>query len=198
MDPEKSQLTSYLRMMTKVQEDHGQGHLSVSGYVLRNGRMFESCPLTPEEQRYIDRSEWRKHRIKECYHNAQMTAITMPPQEEMTLLYAEGFISLGMEYGINHAWLSLNGKIVDTTMRIRLGSQILNQLGNRPGTRPEDRHDLDRPIGIIPDGWEYYGVEFDHRECAHSLEHGRMTPLIDDWECGFPMQKRDRQPDERE
>ena len=98
-----------------------------------------------------------------------MTALTMPLEEGIRLRYAEGFVSLGGKYAVNHAWLSLNGKVVDTTLRVN----------------PDD--DAERVMGGIPEGWEYWGVEMDPRECLHSLEHGSMGPILDDWQCGWPM-----------
>ena len=164
-----SPLRDFLARIASVQEEHGHGSLSVHAHVLRHGRSFVSQNLTPEEQEYIDRCGWREHEIRQCYHNAQMTALTMPGQEGMNLLYAEGFVGLGMEYGVEHAWLSLNGKVVDTTLRT------------------QKENDQARVMGVIPEGWEYLGVELDPHECMHSMEHGRMGPLLDDWQCGWRL-----------
>ena len=89
----------------------------------------------------------------------------------MTFLYAEGFLGMRGQYGIHHAWLSLNGKVVDTTLRI----------SREPGE--DDR----RPMGIIPQDLEYYGVELNPSECLHSIKHRTAEPLIDDWKCGWPL-----------
>ena len=146
---------------------------NVHQYILRKGRLFHSQPLTQDEQRYIDRCDWKRHQAKQCWKNAQLTALTMPAQEGMTLLYAEGFVSLGWEHGMEHAWLSLNGKVVDTTIRPK-------------GTRNPGKEDP-RIMGVIPKKWEYYGVEFRPESCGHILEHDLMGPLIDDWQCRWPL-----------
>ena len=104
-------------MQTKALEERGQEHISVAGYVLREGRPFGSSPLTQEEKEYIDICNWREHRKRDCYYNAQMTAMSMPPRAGIRLLYAEGFVNTGNGVPIHHAWLSLNGKVVDTTLR---------------------------------------------------------------------------------
>ena len=167
-----SPLRDFLREITNAQEQHGHGGMSVHGYVLREGRPFDSQPLTREEQRYIDRCGWPAHQLKQCYHNAQMTALTMPREDGMELLYAEGFVGLGTRYGLAHAWLSLNRKVVDTTLRTNL------------------KNGRARVMGEIPAGWEYWGVELDPQECMHSLdEHGRMGPLLDDWQCHWRLIK---------
>ena len=164
-----SPMRDFLERIAAAQDEHGHGNLSVHRHVLRHGRSFVSQNLTTEEQEYIDRCGWREHEIRQCYHNAQMTALTMPGQKGMNLLYAEGFVGLGMEYGVAHAWLSLNGKVVDTTLRTQKGN------------------DQTRVMGVIPEGWEYLGVELDPHECMHSMEHGRMGPLLDDWQCGWRL-----------
>lgn len=170
-------LVEFLRQMESDMAERGHAERSVHGYVLRNGRSFRSQPLTREERDYIDLCGWKSHRMKQCWVNAQTSALTMPPREGMTLLYTEGFMTTGLGIGINHAWLSLNGKIVDTTIRID---------HRKRGTA------RNRPLGIIPEDWEYYGVELDPLECLHSQEHDEIGPLIDDWLCGWPLLARDR------
>ena len=171
-------LVEFLRNMESTMEEHGHGHLSVHGYVLRHGRTFKSQPLTVEEREYIDLCGWPEHQMRQCWQNAQTAALTMPPGDGMTLLYVEGFVGTGLGIGINHAWLSLNGKVVDTTIRID---------HRKRGTAKN------RPLGEFPEGWEYYGVELDPSECMHSQEHrDGMGPLIDDWLCGWPLLARDQ------
>ena len=178
MGEPESPLTRYIKDVLSAQKSLNMEDKSVHGYVLRRGRLFTSQTLTPEEQEYIDRCGWRSHQTKQCYYNAQLTALTMPEQEGMTLLYAEGFLGMrGTLYGIHHAWLSLNGKVVDTTVRISL----------EPGE--DDR----RPMGVIPQDLEYYGVELNPSECLHSIEHRAAEPLIDDWKCDWPLIARENQ-----
>ena len=167
LDQTTSRLRDFLEEASRIREASGHGNLSVHRHVLHHGRLFSSQALTPQEQQYIDVCDWRAHPRKQCYHNAQLTALTMPPQEGMELRYAEGYVSLGWEYGVDHAWMSLNGKVVDTTLRVE--------------------HEDERVMGLIPDGWEYWGVELDPRECLHSLEHGRAGPLLDDWKCHWRL-----------
>ena len=179
MGEAESPLTRYIKDILSAQKDMNLEDRSVHGYVLHRGRLFTSQTLTPEEQEYIDRCSWRSHEVKQCYYNAQLTALTMPEQEVMTLLYAEGFLGMRSKYGINHAWLSLNGKVVDTTLRIS------RRISREPGE--DDR----RPMGIIPQDLEYYGVELHPSECLHSIKHRAAEPLIDDWKCGWPLISRE-------
>ena len=76
-----SPMRDFLERIAAAQDEHGHGNLSVHRHVLRHGRSFVSQNLTTEEQEYIDRCGWREHEIRQCYHNAQMTALTMPGTE---------------------------------------------------------------------------------------------------------------------
>ena len=167
-----SPLAHYLQQIYEIQQHSSRPELSVHGYVLRRGRLFNSSPLTPDEQAYIDQTRWHEHKIKQCYRNAQFAVLTLPSQQDMTLLYVEGFINIGYDYGIHHAWLSLNAKVVDTTVR----------------TNPDEPgRDRDRPMGTFPDGWEYYGVEFDPVQYLSMTRGRNITPLLDDWENRWPL-----------
>ena len=160
-------LRDHIAQIATHERNSGKPYSGIYDYVLRKGRAFNSQPLTPEEQDYLDLSAWRNHKKKQCYQNAQRTALTLPPRAGMTLLYVEGFTDHGFGIGIYHAWLSLNEKVVDTTVR------------TTPGNSPV--------MGLIPGGWEYYGVELSPIECFHSQEHNQWTPIIDDWECRWPL-----------
>ena len=103
-------LTRFMKKLRDIQAYMDQPELSVYGYVLLRGKNFTSQPLTPEEADYMESADWRRHRKKQCYKNAQLTALTMPPNSQMELRYVEGLVGMnGMELGIHHAWLSLNG-----------------------------------------------------------------------------------------
>ena len=169
-----SKLEQHMELILREQEKYGHGDISVHGHILKMGRLFDSRSLTSEEQAYIDLCNWREHRKKDCYYNAQMTAMSMPPRTGVRLLYAEGFVNTGNGVAIHHAWISLNGKVVDTTLRTG------------------EKDDLERVMGIVPVGWEYYGVELDPEECLHSLDHGTAVPLTDDWQCGWPLLTREK------
>ena len=172
MTPGESPLGAFMQRIAESLEEQGHGDLSVHGFVLRRGRRFESQPLTPEEKEYLELADWRRHQQRECWRNAQVTALVMPSREGMTLRYTEGFLRTTRHaFGIAHAWISLNGKVVDTTVRTDL-----------------DDPDSPRVMGEIPPDWEYWGVELDPRECTHCIEeHTEMGSLLDDWQCGWPI-----------
>ena len=148
------------------------GPNSVPAYILRNGRQFKSQPLTEPERLYVKRIQWGKRRPKQCYKNCQQEAMALPAAEGITLKYVEGYLSPGIGFGVDHAWLSINGKVIDPTVR----------------TNEKPAHN----VGTITNGWEYFGVEMEPSECFHVLKHMKFIPIIDDWECRWPMLKRER------
>lgn len=157
-----SPIAHYLKDLAELGEPH-----SVPNHILQQGREFPSQELTPVELDFIANIAWDQRAEKQCYYNAQIEALTLPSSPGITLRYAEGYVDPGLGIAVEHAWLSVNGKVVDPTIRLR--------------TRPTDR-----VIGTIPDAWGYYGVEMDPEECRHVLVHGASAPLIDDPECGWP------------
>ena len=68
-----------------------------------------------------------------------------------------------------HAWLSLNGRVVDTTVC-------------------PDNEKRRRVFDTIPEGWEYYGVPLFPEVCQHVRKRRRRhISLIDDRECRWPL-----------
>ena len=163
---EETDLTHHLKMISEM-----AGPASVEAYVIRNGRRFESAELTDEEMEYITRIQWNLRPPKQCYWNAQMEAMILPIVPGIDLKYVEGFIDPDVGFGLDHAWLSVNGKIVDVTLRMRDTD--------------------DRVVGNIPEDWEYIGVEMDPKVCFHIMEHKAAVPIIDDTLCGRPMIQKD-------
>ena len=147
------------------------GYVSISDYVLKNGHLFESAPLTPGEKSYVRLLGMEKCKLKACYRNAQRTFLFHPGVHGMVLKYIEGYATIGF-LPVQHAWLSLNGKVVDLTWG------PMDKRGHRKG----------RVLGVIPPGFEYYGLAIERREVSDFvLAHETWGPIIDDYECGFPM-----------
>ena len=161
MSSTKTGLIGYLEMRGKF------GRNDATSYIHRNGRPFRSEELTEIEKEYVGTISRGDNPTKQCYRNSQMAALTARPREGIELRYVEGMVDAGLGVPLDHAWLSVNGKVVDLTIRV-------------------EGEAYDRVHGIMPTNWEYYGVEMDTGECRHCLEHGKHVPLIDDWECGWP------------
>ena len=158
----KGSISGYLKQI----DEFTKGRINPTSYIYKNGRYFESQKLTDVEQKYVKQISRGNYPIKQCYRNSQIVALTTRPTD-ITLQYVEGFVDAGLGLPISHAWLSVNGKVVDLTLRIKNES-------------------YKRVHGVIPDNYEYYGVEMNTDECKHCIKHGQHISLIDDWECGWP------------
>ena len=149
------------------------GHPTVHGHVLTHGKIFQSQPLTTEETNLLNTVQWRTHRPKHCFQNAQETALALHRRTgpDIKVRYAEGFImhTFKVPMPVAHAWVSLNGKVVDTTLR------------------PDRDNRHERVTGIIPEEWQYMGVELEPERSLHALHHGHVISLLDDWKCGWPL-----------
>ena len=166
-----SRIIQHLQGMVKITEGYAgisERYPSVSHYLLERGRLFESEPLTADELAWTDSLFWRAHRPRQCYRNAQVAALTVSPPDGAALHYVEGIVMPpSVPIPIEHAWLSLGGRVVDTTVRPSRGRRV---------------------FGTIPDEWEYFGVEMPVQVCQHIRErHREHISLIDDIGCGWPM-----------
>ena len=143
-------------------------HLTVDSFILANGRAFTSQELNEAELQNIKELPWRKHKQKDCFRNAQRTAIMDCDWDSFR--YVEGYVLPNISFPVLHAWLSMNGKVIDTTLR----------------TNPEN--DRERVYGTIPENWEYFGVEIPIKEIFHVYEHHRThISLLDDFLCHWPL-----------
>ena len=142
-------------------------HDTVFSHTLNRGRQFQSSLLTREEQAFADSLQLETLVPQNSYLNCQMAALRLLPPHGITLQYVEGFIAVdGIPIALHRAWLSVNGKVWDLNTVIR----------------PVDAD----VMGIIPDGWAYFGVEMDPAECRHAARHWQGAPIIDDPNCGWP------------
>lgn len=150
---------------------------SFEGYVLREGRSYESQELTPDEMAYVLAiSKRMQFPIKQCYYNSQML-LTMRDHENR-LTYVEGFCAHAV-IPVLHGWLEIGGKVVDVTMRTK-------NLAKR-------RQLKDRVLGSWSDGRQYWGVRFDREYVVGRMIDRRAAgSLIDDWEGRFPLLRRER------
>ena len=162
----QSKILEYLELTTSAQGLAKLPHLTPGEYVLANGHPFTPQPLTPAETTYLSAVDWQIYLPMQCFRNAQHLLASLQPNEKMTLSYNEGYFTTGAPYAVNHAWISLNGKVIDPTAR------------KDPGQEPVR--------GEFPAEWEYLGVELDPSRWPHNVGHG-PGPVLDDWECGWPM-----------
>ena len=161
----------YMERVTRLVNDAASGvsmRMTVEEYVLRNGHLFASGEISPEDMTALDMTGWPDHQPRECYRNAQMTAMTLQVTLGDRVKYVEGYMLANTVLPIAHAWVSIDGKVVDTTIR-----------------HPD--REGDRIFGEIPRGREYYGVEMDPRPVTeHVVWHRTHISILDDWQCKWP------------
>lgn len=159
-------------------------------FVLDRGQpQPESAPLTEEQFEYLTKvakATTLTFEPKQCFHNAMMLAIC-DSHLEGRIEYIEGFAYTG-SLPVHHAWVELDGKLVDLTRSLRPDS-VQEFIDGKP-----PQADLrDRLLGVIPEGWEYIGTAFDSDEVqSYVWEHEETNSLITNYRDGFPKLKQER------
>ena len=144
-------------------------------FVLQHGKHFVSEPMTQEEMTFLKTlaARTKHYKMKQCFYNAQSLA-----HISSQIKYIEGYL-LSSLFPIQHAWNSLNGKVLDFTIsHANKGNPVL---------------------GEIPQGWDYFGVEL---STPMIMKYWRETetsgPLIDNWQQKFPLLKQPFKTEETE
>ena len=87
-------------------------------FVLEHGQYFQSQLLEIHELEIIQHVQWNSLPPKQCYRNAQCLALKLYVTDHPhNVHYVEGFVSVDNSILIQHAWLSINNKLVDPTLR---------------------------------------------------------------------------------
>lgn len=169
-------VTQLLNAMTAAERMHdrepppGYRYTSIAAFVLDKAQCSCGREMSPRELRVMAEA-WEKYkrfwgspRPKECYANAQKLIIVARNDE---LLYAEGYaIHPGSILPVLHAWVELDGAIIDPT-------PIWNGKG----------------LGVFGDGHCYHAAF----RCGHERiiervsDRSELASFIDDWNYGFPL-----------
>ena len=171
-------------------------YASFGDFVLNHGERFPSAPLTPEEHLVVaDAVEAARRQcaflrqpflaLKGCFLNAALLAHTSE------LRYTEGYAFCG-SLVVMHAWVTVNGKVVDLTWGPKRNGHVPSHLDI--GSPEALAWDGDggweaRVLGTIPEGWAYYGVDLTD-ELYESPNFGGS--LIDNYADGMPLLRRPR------
>ena len=156
------------------------GPISFGRYLKEHGQAFASQPLTPAEQAVADQIHWAGAEPNQCYRNATIDALTTRPTDEIVIHYVEGYFTSHPPMAIPHAWLAINGKVVDTTISAATAQGKLPDYG--------------RIAGQFPDNLQYFGVLLHPDFCHHVLKHGYSISIIEDYECQFSLIRNEPQP----
>jgi len=174
-------MLTYLKQLASMQASIGKpdgfNYFGTEDYVFDRGvDQTLSLPLTEDEHESLFRTISSGHRFmqKQCFHNAQLLALENPD-----LQYVEGYAQGNAIIPVHHAWLSLNGKLIDLTWRT---------------DKPNHKGRLsNRILGAIPDGWCYRGVSFDTDLIRERIiDSGETRALIGDYTRGFPLFQQER------
>jgi GNAT superfamily N-acetyltransferase len=157
---------------------------SIDDLLVQHGRFYRSAPLTDAEAAYIaELVRGETFEVKLCYSNSQSLIVNAPPRPGMDLRYHEGVVPVVLAGAavlpIRHAWLTLNGKVLDVTLRDK---------GLPPLPTALQTALKDRVAGAFPDTRAYFGVELPLELVeARMLERSEWHTLLDDYERGFPL-----------
>jgi hypothetical protein len=130
-------------------------------------------------------------KAKQCFYNAMFMCMVSHSDSDLIsrIKYCEGYVSCKAPFPVHHAWITIDGKIVDVTMTTN--NYTLEQMTEfmELGTELPRSEDLsDRILGEIPEGWQYFGVEYDAKEIAKDfIDRKTSFSVIDDWERGWPL-----------
>ena len=170
----KGVVKQYLEMMLKARGQMG-GKLDaylykgVEDMLLQHGRQFKSQPLNDEEMNVLRviLEDCKQYKAKQCYYNAQRIAAF----SDGNISYIEGVAFSGI-IPCDHAFNAINGKVADFTWA------AVNK--NK------------KPIlGVIPDGWEYWGVELGADEIERYWnKYGMSDSFLQNYRENYPLLKK--------
>lgn len=148
-------------------------YINTEEYVAKLGKGYGPAELTRAELLLLRKAVAAARRagcqfqIKQCFYNSQML-IGGNPQ----IQYVEGYVMKEpLPIAIHHAWNTLNGKVIDLTMRHPIGEGRADFYGCRV-------------IGTWTDRRGYLGVEIPREEVRAHVEndsdilHGLGTSVI--------------------
>ena len=193
-------MKEYLRQIVDVEHacfvannGHGarHGYVSVADFILDRGKPPKSgdTPLTEEQFAYLTRvasATGLAMEAKQCFHNASLLVL-VDHMRESRMRYFEGLCYSGT-LPVHHAWVELDGKLVDLTRSLR--PEAVEEFLN--GVPPQA--DLkDRVLGLVPEAWEYLGFEIELETIQQHVEkYEETTSYLDNWKEGHPFFKMSR------
>jgi len=158
--------------MGKSMKNMGYKYDSPQAFLLEKGIQYKSQPLTDDEKAIVDeafKNFGKDYKFKECYYNAQLTAIYDGSDK---LQYVEGRATGGI-LPVDHAWLEINGKVVDPTWTE----------GMVKGGKPI--------LGTFPDKTDYLGVIIPKSIIKDSLFKTEMARAMITYEDDYKLLKDD-------
>lgn len=186
-------MKEYLQMMTMSLAPHlPSSMLSKEQYVLDHGRAMSSESLTTEQKDIVE--SFTQHfdpKAKECFYNAMFMCMVSVWGEKLhpRLKYCEGFVKSSAPFPVHHAWVTLDGVLIDLTLTTtKYTLDQLNAFMYEGIELPRNEDLSDRILGEIPEGWDYFGVEFEAKKVGQQfVQRESSFSMIDDWEKQWPL-----------
>lgn len=164
-------------------------------YVLKRGRSPWMAPLSNDEMAVVKAAYALAQeagcgfRLKECYSNAWRLAVA---DQTGQIGYVEGY-AIGNSIPCNHAWATINGKLIETTWRCNRDVPLADGKNGLVVEAWQPRWTgtwADAILGYAPRDWEYLGVQFDMEWLTGRVfANESVGSVLDDWENGWPALK---------
>lgn len=151
---------------------NGLWYVGVEDYILTEGNAYLSAALDEVESKILSNAaRGFKGQVKKCYQNAQKLVLR---DKSNTLTYVEGYAMMPLcPFPLEHGWVELNGKVIDPTWPLETCHS-----GALSG----------HPVGILPEGWAYYGVRFSRGSVVERHKrYGEHWSHIFDWSHRLPL-----------
>ena len=154
-------------------------------FFLQYGKIYNSKEqLTDEELSKLKLdAQMINPKLKECYYNSAMLATSNP---EYT--YVEGYITSRGLPTLPHGWVvDKKGRVIDVTLQVKSRGGDFEKL--RRGKKVKSFDVSNNVIGVVPEGWEYYGVPIKTDYLMKSMLKRGLSPPLIDYTHGFDALK---------
>jgi len=153
----------------------------IDDYVLDRGVVPTSAPLTDPELQALQGAAdlvGDAFEVQQCFANAGRLIMH---DTAKVLTYHEGYaMRAGLGIPVLHAWVQINGKVIDLTWR--------RADDDPPGDLPADHPFADRIVGTIPGTCAYLSIQIETPYLMHWIGRtGTWGSVLDDWKEGFPL-----------
>lgn len=175
-----------MRDFLKMLSSHN-GEIDLAGHVLAHGVEAESVSLSEEQSKTASfLGSCFEAQPKQCFYNAQFICLLALSNGELLsrLKYVEGYALAGSVLPVHHAWVTLDGAVIDLTLSTKKYSvEELTAFVKEGVPLPRESDLSDRVLGVIPEGWVYMGVEYDAGEIGRQFaQREKSFSVLDDWE----------------
>jgi hypothetical protein len=162
-----SNIEQYISITKGFKKPKGYYYDSIYHFIRENSKFYDSSPLTKEELAHVNKvkkSLGFVPQIRQCFYNSQMMMLNDYTGQ---IKYTEGYANFIMP--VNHAWNTINGKVIDLTWKDTNDKNIYGTFSNK---------------------LSYYGTEFSSEMIRKRMLETEMANSVFDYmHGGIPMLK---------